>query len=308
MRERSIWRTARNILLGIALAVSFVLFVLWRTENPRLQQFRMAAIDAVAPALERIAGPSNAVSGLFDEIRGYSELQAENQRLRREVERLKLWAEIARQREEENARLRALNAVKSAPRETFVTAEVIADAGGPFSQSVLVNVGRRDGVLDGAPVRDAAGALGRVVGAGERSARVLLITDPASRVPVAVGEARIRAILQGDNTGAPALKFVDKDATIEVGARITTSGAGGVFPIGMHVGRVLLGPDAEGGARAALAGDIRRLSFVRIRRSDSELDAPPAGGLIRRTPSEDDGARLTPDARRAAPAATAAAE
>ncbi|MEO1329264.1 MAG: rod shape-determining protein MreC [Pseudomonadota bacterium] len=285
-----VWKTIQNILLGGVLAASFVVFVLWRTDNPRLQQVRMATVDAVAPTLERIAGPSSAVAEMFDEVRSYSDLQSENERLRREVERLKLWVEIARQREEENARLRALNAVKPAPRETFVTAEVIADSGGPFAESVLVNVGRRDGVLDGAPARDAAGLLGRVAGSGERSARVLLLTDPTSRVPVAIGENRVRAILQGDNTEAPTLQFLEKNARIEAGARIATSGSGGVYPIGLHVGRVLSLPSDEGPARVALAADFRRLAFLRIRRIDATPESPPAGGLILRAPGPDEGA------------------
>ncbi len=281
MPERSILRTIRNILLGVALAASFVVFVLWRTENPRLAQVRMAAIDAAAPALERIAGPSSAAAGLFDEVRGYSELQAENRWLRQEVERLKLWVEIARQREEENAKLRALNAVKPRPRESFVTVEVIGDAGAPYAQSVLVNVGRRDKLVDGAFARDDAGLLGRVTGLGDRTARVLLLTDPASRVPVTIGPNRVRAILQGDNTERPLIKFVEKDAVVEVGARIATSGAGGVFPIDLHIGRVLTPPQPDADGRAALAGDFRRLSFMKIS-LDPRPATPPAGALILR--------------------------
>ena len=59
------------------------------------------------------------------------------------------WREAALQLEQKNARLLALNKVRLNPRLTFVTGEVMADAGSPFRRSAMVNVGRIDGVTDG---------------------------------------------------------------------------------------------------------------------------------------------------------------
>ncbi len=283
-------------LFGVLVVISLMIFVLWRTENPRLARYRLAMIDAAAPALEAVAGPSNAVAHLFDDVRSLSELQAENARLRERIGRLESWRSTAQRLEEENARLRALAKVTLPIQVSYVTAEVIGDAGGPFSDSVLVNVGLGDGVEDGAPALDAKGLIGRAVGVGERSTRVLLLTDPTSRVPVRIGDEGVRAILIGDETGAPLLEYTSNRAFVPNGARIETSGKGGVFPKGLLVGRVAA--DETGAARAALAGDFERLEFLRILRSPKEATTPPPSGrLIFRIDSPE----LLPDA--AAPAA-----
>lgn len=283
--ERGRFRTLSRAVLGLLLVAAFFIFVLWRTENPRLLGLRLAMFDAVAPALEAVAGPSNAVAGLFDDVRSLAEIQAENARLRDQVERLASWREAARRLEEENARLRALNAVKLPPRVAFVTAEVIGDSGGPYAQSVLINAGRDDGVSDGATALDGGGLVGRVAGVAETSSRVLLITDPASRVPVTVGPDRVRAIMVGDESDQPVLLYAAgsrRDGEIELspGERVATSGQGGVFPRGLLIGAVA--PEDDGPvARVALAAEMRRLVFLRVLREARRDETPGAPGLIR---------------------------
>lgn len=285
------WRTALRILFGVLLAISFFLFVLWRTDNPRLARLRVAMVDFAAPILETVAGPSSGLAEVFDGVQSLSELRAENDRLKGEVLRLRRWENDAQRLEQENAQLRALNAVSLPPRTRVVTGEVVADSGGIYAQSVIVNVGRCDvgdrsgcdraqeaerdecagpGVahrkspLDGAPVRDARGLVGRVVGVGDRSVRVLLLTDPTSRVPVHVTTSteRRRAVLIGDESLTPVLSYVDGDEAVPSGARVTTSGEGGVFSKGLVVGEVV--SRGDGVARVALAADYRYLAFVQI--------------------------------------------
>ena len=115
------------------------------------------------------------------------------------------WREAALQLEQKNARLLALNKVRLNPRLTFVTGEVMADAGSPFRRSAMVNVGRIDGVTDGSAAMDGLGLVGRIAGVGERSARIMLLTDASSRVPAVVRPSGQRAMVTGDNGPAPAL-------------------------------------------------------------------------------------------------------
>ena len=65
------------------------------------------------------------------------------------VARARAWKEAALQREQENARLLDLNNVRLDPNFTKITGVVLADSGSPFRQTVLLNVGRRDGIVDG---------------------------------------------------------------------------------------------------------------------------------------------------------------
>lgn len=265
----------RIVLAGLAL-VGLALFALWRIDNPRVEQLRMASADALAPAVNAIAAPLADAATLARDWERLSVVHAQNRELRREIQRLRAWRDAAQELERENARLRALNNVRLSPRIGFATGEVVADAGGPFGHSALVNIGARDGVADGAAAVDGSGLVGRVVGVGEGVARILMLTDPSSRVPVKILPSGRRAVLAGDASSAPQLAFLAATEDVGVGDRVVTSGDGGVFPPDLDVG-VVAAVDGRA-ARVRLAADYGRLEFVRVLRwrPEAPLDAPTA--------------------------------
>ena len=271
-------RTVRRIGYGLLTLAGLALFLLWRIDNPRVERARMAVADALAPPVAWIAEPVAGVAAIAGDWEAFADVWRRNRDLRREIERLRAWRDVAQELERENARLRALNNVRLAPRMGFATGEVIADAGGPFGRSVLVNVGSADGVEDGAAAVDGAGLVGRVVAVGERVSRILLLTDFDSRVPVKVLPSGRRAVLTGDATAAPRLAFLAEAAQVPVGATVVTSGDGGVYPPDLDVG--VIAALGERSARVSLAADYQRLEFVRVLRWRRErpLDAP--GELI----------------------------
>ena len=269
-------RFVRRIAFGALAVGALALFLLWRIDNPRVERVRMALADAAAPSLEAVSAPLAGVATVLEDWERLADVYRQNRELRREIQRLRAWRDVARDLERENAQLRALNSVRLSPRMGFATGEVIADAGGPFGRSVLVNIGAEDGVEDGAAAVDGAGLVGRVVGVGDRTARVLLLTDFDSRVPVKVLPSGLRAVLSGDATVAPRIAFLSETEGVSLGDQIVTSGEGGVFPPDLDVGVVAaLG---ERVARARLAADYQRLEFVRILRwkREAPLDAPSA--------------------------------
>lgn len=277
--DRALIRIVNRILFGLIVAASLILLVLWRMDNPRLERLRMSLVDAVAPSMEWVNQPIAFANNLIRDYRTFIDVHDQNRRLRREIQALRGWRERARAFEEENAQLRALNNVRLATRTTFVTGDIFADSGGPFLQSALVNVGRLDGIEDGAAAIDGQGVVGRVVGVGERASRLLLLTDFSSRVPVIVQPGARRAVLSGDGTTAPKLEFLESGDRIKPGDLIETSGDGGVFPPDLPVGRVVT---SQGGTwRAALLADYARLEFVRLLRynPDTKIDQP--GDLVR---------------------------
>lgn len=277
--DKALIRTVHRVLLGLIVVISIAMLVLWRSESPRLERVRMSLIDRVAPSMKWVNQPINFAWDSARDYRKFFDVYEQNRTLRREIQDMRAWRERARLLEEENAQLRALNNVRLAPRTTFVTGDVFADSGGPFLQSVLVNVGRRDGVGDGAAAVDGSGLVGRVVGIGERATRLLLLTDFSSRVPVVVQPGARHAILSGDGTLAPKLEFLDGNDRIKPGDLIETSGDGGVFPPDLPVGRVIT---TQGGTwRAALMADYARLEFVRLLRYDPNTEIDEPGDLIR---------------------------
>jgi rod shape-determining protein MreC len=294
-QDTALTRTVHRILLGLVILVCVVLLILWRSDNPRLERLRLTVADAVVPTMNVVNQPIEFLAEMSRGYRNFFDVYSQNRELRREIQRLHAWRETARQFEEENAQLRALNNVRLVPHSTFVTGDVIADSGGPFLQSALVNVGARDGVIDGSAAVDGNGLVGRVVGVGRHATRLLLLTDFSSRVPVLVQPSGLRAILSGNGTSAPLLEFLEKPDEVNPGDLVRTSGDGGVFPPNLPVGRLVALP---GGAwRVALSADFARLEFVRLLRytPDTRIDRP--GGLILTRPRGPDAdAQPTPAA------------
>ncbi len=271
-------RPLRRILIGVLVAVLTVSFVVWRVDSPRMEQARAALVDAIVPSFDWALLPVARAVSMAENFRSYARIHEQNQELRRELQQMRAWREAALQLEQRNAQLLDLNQVRLDPQLTHITGVVLADSGSPFRQSVLLNVGARDGVQDGWAVMDGLGLAGRISGVGHRSARVVLLTDTNSRVPVVVQPSGQRAILTGDNSQLPVLDFIENTDEVRPGDRVVSSDDGGVFPAGLLVGEVVLGSDRR--LRLRLAADYGRLDFLRVLRSRPPERITDPGALV----------------------------
>lgn len=271
-------RPIRRILIGLMAIVLVALFVLWRIDGPRVERFRAALVDRVVPSFEWVLTPVTRVANMVDDFTSYARIYEQNQELRRELQQMKAWKEAALQLEQKNAKLLGLNQVRLDPRLTHVTGVVLADSGSPFRQSVLLNVGARDGIVDGWATMDGIGLVGRISGVGEQTSRVILLTDSNSRIPVTIQPSGQKAILSGDNTAAPPLDFIENPERVRPGDRVISSGDGGVFPAGLLVGQVAQGPDRR--LRVRLAADYERLDFLKVIRSHPTPAIDDPGSLV----------------------------
>jgi rod shape-determining protein MreC len=164
----------------------------------------------------------------------------------------------------------------------YVTADVIADSASPFRESLLVNVGKRDEIQDGAAVIDGSGIVGRVVSLGENSARILLLTDLNSHISVSVQPSGRRGILSGNVSTSPDLKFLASTSNIAVGDRVVTTGDDEVLPPDLTVGRIK--SIDKHSATVVLASNYEKLDFVRIIRYTPNLRVPSNSNLVGRCP------------------------
>lgn len=271
-------RPLRRVLVGLLVLVLLALFLLWRIDSPRVERFRTALVDRVVPSFSWAMAPVTKITGMVQNFQSYARLYEQNQQLRDELQQMKAWKEAALQLEQKNARLLDLNNVRLDPMLTHVTGVVLADSGSPFRQSVLLNVGTRDGIHDGWATMDGIGLVGRISGVGERTARVILLTDSSSRIPVIVQPSGQKAILSGDNSMLPPLDFLEHPDQIQPGDRVVTTGDGEVFPAGLLVGQVALGADKR--LRVVLAADYQRLEFLRVLRSYESQPITDPGALL----------------------------
>lgn len=272
----------RFAFLGL-LALALALMLLSKADTGAIERVRIAIVDTIAPVMDVMGRPVQAAEEGLAAVNDFFLIHAENTRLREENERLMQWLQTARRLELENATLRAqLNYVPNTqPR--YVTARVVADTAGVFYHSVLINAGKRHYVHRGQAVMAQGGVVGRIAEVGNRSARVLLLTDLNSRIPVVVDSTGDRAIVVGDNSPWPRLNYLPGNSPVSPGDRLLTSGHGGVFPPGLVVGTVA--EVSETGVTVQPAVDLARLhqalvldyGVEGILPAPEDAPAPPAG-------------------------------
>jgi rod shape-determining protein MreC len=225
----------RFAFLALVLA-SFALMLLGKADTIVVERLRVFVDDGVAPVLQVLSRPAAAVASVVNAIRDLAAMRAENVRLTEENGRLLHWQTVARELDNENRALKAQLNFLPDPDAAFITARVIGDTGGAFVHSMLLNVGSRDGVRKGQAVIAGENLVGRIAEVGERSARILLLTDINSHIPVVIESSRAKAILSGDNTDRARLNYLAPNSNAAPGNRVVTSGHGGAFPPGLPVG------------------------------------------------------------------------
>jgi len=226
------------------------------------ESLRVSVTDTASPALDVLSRPLAAFGHLADRIREFLSVYQDNRRLSTENERLLNWQQAALKLASENAQLRELLKLTPEPAITFITARVIANSGGAYVRSLMVHAGRENGVARGQAAVTGEGLVGRVSEVGSRAARIILVTDLNSRVPVVVQGSQQRALLTGDNSERPCLNYLDAGAEIKIGDRIVTSGQGGVFPPGLPVG-VVASLDGEA-PRVEPYVELSQVEYLRI--------------------------------------------
>jgi len=253
---------AQRLALPFLVVVSVGLIVLGKADILLVERFRTDLTDVLAPVFQAIAQPINLVASGVRRFGDHFTVYDENQKLREENARLLQWQEVAQRLETENEELRQMLHFTPQGVRGYITGRVIANSGGAFLRNVLIDVGEREGVERGQAALGGEGVAGRVTEVGSRAARVLLLTDLNSRVPVVVEDTRERAVLAGDNTSRPRLLYLPEKSAVQVGDRVVTAGSGGIFPPGLPVGAV---SSIDGGVvRIEPEAELSHLDFVRI--------------------------------------------
>ena len=276
----------KRLVIGVLIFFLITVFFVWRVDNPRVERLRTQILDQIIPNFSWAAAPIRFTTDLIGSFQSYRRIYAQNQEMLRELKKMQEWKERAQLLEQENARLLDLNNVRLDPRYTHITGVVLADSGSPFRQTVLINVGKRDGIVDGWAAMDGIGLVGRISGVGNTTSRVILLGDSSSRIPITIEPSNQRALMIGDNTARPPIEFLEKPDLIRPGDRVVTSGDGGVFPADLLIGRVV--QETSGRLRVQLSADTQRLEFLRIIRHFPREQITTTGGLVgpRATPTD----------------------
>ncbi len=222
-----------------------LLMILGKADIVLIERTRALVIDGIAPVLDVLSRPAATIAEVVEQVRDLAELRSENARLKAQNLRLMHWQTLARRLEGENSVLhQQLNYIPD-PDPAFITARVIGDMGSGFGQSMLLGAGARDGVRKGQAVLAGEDLVGYIAEVGDRSSRLLLLTDINAHLPVMLEATRARAILSGDNNDRPRLKYIAGNPNIQPGDRVVTSASGAAFPPGLPIGVVVSAVDGS---------------------------------------------------------------
>ncbi|WP_426958002.1 rod shape-determining protein MreC [Muricoccus radiodurans] len=246
----------------VLIAAAFGTMLLGKADTVLVERTRMALADALAPLYAAAAEPIAAVRHAVEEAQSLLNLREEAARLREENERLHRWQAAALALEAENTLLRRQLAFVPEPAPQFRTARVVADAGGVYARAVLLATGPQLQLQKGQVALDERGLAGRVTELGARSARVLLVTDMNSRIPVVLEGSRARAMMIGTNGARPRLQHWPAGLQPQDGDRVVTGSESNAFPSGLPVGVVRI--SETGWPEVELYARLDQLDMLRI--------------------------------------------
>ncbi len=229
---------AKKFALVILFVAAIALMIFSRNTSPFVEQTAGATMGGVASVINILVIPARILTKGYDYLSKLGKIKEDNLILRRENKELKLLKDRYKALEIENKLLTELLNYVPLPEAGFVSAKVVAEENDAFAHSLVAYVDSKN-VAKGDVVLSESGVIGRVDKVASVYAKIILITDINSKIPVMIEGSRVRGILSGDNTLVPKLTFVPLDAIISVGDRIVTSGVSGVFPAGLPIGQVV---------------------------------------------------------------------
>jgi len=230
-------RIRRRVLSGLLLAciAFFLLATTGRKDFSLPHKFGLEVLGSLQRVTSYLYDSGH---GLWKGYFALWDVRRENEELRIQVRDLKKANQDYREAAATNIRLHKLLQRKESLPTPSISADIIGRDPSLWSHTLIVDRGGQDGLKEGMPVITADGVTGQVVDTSPHYAKVLLAIDPSSAIDVLVQRSRMQGILKGTGDGFE-LDYVLKNADVEEGDSIVTSGFGDLFPKGLPVGKVM---------------------------------------------------------------------
>lgn len=223
------------------------MLVVGKINEDNLRTVKNYFTDFSSYILEIIGLPINSITKTANKINRLIFIHSENKNLTLENKELYKWKDLAQRLLVENQELqKLLNGVNNIPKD-FITAKVISNSSGSYIKTITLNTGKADGISVGNAVVNNWGMVGRVIETGNKSSRVLLITDINSQIPVYSEKSKHKAIAIGNNSDLLELKYLKPRVKLFDNERIITSGEGGLLPRGLSIGKFIKNLNNETG-------------------------------------------------------------
>ncbi|WP_369025294.1 rod shape-determining protein MreC [Qipengyuania sp. RANM35] len=251
------------IIAGIGALIGAVLLTLSLFQPNLFGWARSGASDTIAPATEATATVRTESKSWWDSITGYYRAGSKNAALKREMEIARIRLAEADAIRQENRRLKTFLGLDDTAIKPVAVARLIGSSASSTRRFAYVGAGRDKGVEVGMPIRSPRGIVGRVLEVGGDSARVLLLTDSESVLPVRRAKDEVVAFAEGRGDSLLRIRLINLGINpLKPGDLFVTSGAGGYYRPGIAVAIVTQVTDDGGLAR--VVSDPAATDFVAV--------------------------------------------
>ncbi|MCJ2177436.1 rod shape-determining protein MreC [Novosphingobium album (ex Hu et al. 2023)] len=263
---------------GVVVVVGLILLVVSILNPGAFSGLRGVAVDATQPAGEVTAAGRSYGRHVWASIGGFFVSGREQARLERELAEAKVRLVEAKATEAENRRLKSLLRLKEAGSAPVAFARLTRSTSASARRFAIISAGRKDGLAKGMPVRSPEGLIGRVMEVGSSSARVLLITDTESLVPVRRATDGVPAFAQGNGDGTVRVRLINLGINpLKTGDVMVSSGSGGLYRPGTPM--VILTKILRDGAIARVLANPSDTDFVMIEHTWAPQEPPPPANI-----------------------------
>ncbi|MDT0576610.1 rod shape-determining protein MreC [Croceicoccus sp. F390] len=247
----------------IGAVLGFVLLFVSLVHPASFAFARTAAGDIAEPVGQFSAGSRAAGKSIFATIAGYIDAGSKNAALRKELQLARAQLIEAQAIGEENKRLKQVVRLRETDGQPAAVARLIGSTPSSSRRFALIGVGRTDGIREGQPVRSPVGLVGRVLEVGTNTARVLLVTDAQSIVPVRRANGNVAGFAQGQSDGTLVVRLIEMGINpLRAGDVLVTSGSGGLYRPNVPV--AVVRNVTRDGAVARILSDPAASDFVTV--------------------------------------------
>ncbi len=229
----------RNLtVLLVAILLQLVLLAYQVKGNGEVRLIRVWAVTAVTPLARVLETGRSGASHFFSDYFGLLGVRQENQRIKRDLDRIQMENQYLRTELDTADRAQALAIFQSHSPSKTVAAHIIGNTTGSGAKEVMVDRGSTSGVEKGMAVITPAGIVGKVVDVYPVSSFVLLVTDPSFAAGVISQKNRVHGTLKGQGGTKVMIDYIQNEENVDQGEWFYTSGDDGIFPKGLPAGEV----------------------------------------------------------------------
>ena len=244
--------------------ISIFIILLSSLDFKVIRYLKIAINEVVYRSSFVVSIPENFIKNTFIEITDYSTFFNDYKKNKKELNNLKSKNVSSEIIQFENKELKELinDYVSSSDK---VLAKIIVDHNSPFLKSLIINKGSKDNIKIGTNVFDQSYLVGRVIEVNYKTARVLLLSDLNSNVPVTIAPQNVQAIITGSGGNYGEIKYIKDGITDEFSNEsiVYTSGTGAIFKSGIPIGKLkIIEKETKNKFHVEFFTDFSQLKYV----------------------------------------------